>query len=153
MTPDFVGKGWAFPLSVDPTGSIGLAGGRQKLEQSMRLVLGTAFGERPMRPEFGCGIHDFVFAAMNVTTFGRIAHEVRSSLARWETRVEVVDVAVYPDQDRDGTLFIDVHYSEKGMNDVRNLVFPFYLIPDAGEHESGVVPTQLSETELMRAGD
>lgn len=132
MAEEFIGRGWAFPLRTDPTGSIALVSGDRELEESMRLILGTAPGERPMRPEFGCRIQEFVFAPSDATTAGRIAHEVRSALVRWEPRVELLGVDVYPaDEDR-STLYIDVHYQERSTNDPRNLVFPFYLIPEEG---------------------
>ncbi len=82
-----------------------------------------------MRPEFGCGIHDYVFAPLNATTAGRIAYEVRLSLDRWEPRIDVADVEVSFAPDDTATLFIDISYSVKGTNDPRNLVFPFYVIP------------------------
>lgn len=132
MAEEFIGRGWAFPLRADATGSIALVSGDRELEESMRLILGTSPGERPMRPEFGCRIHEFVFSPSDATTAGRIAHEVRSSLARWEPRIDVLDVDVYPaDTDR-STLFIDIRYQERDTNDPRNLVFPFYLIPEEG---------------------
>ncbi|HWG72754.1 MAG TPA: GPW/gp25 family protein [Acidimicrobiales bacterium] len=132
MADEFVGRGWAFPIRTDATGSISLVSGDRELTESIRLILGTAYGERPMRPEFGCGIHDFVFAPSDATTAGRIAHEVRASLLRWEPRIELRDVDVYPaDEDR-STLYIEIHYQERATNDPRNLVFPFYLIPEEG---------------------
>lgn len=109
-----------------------MVSGDRELEESMRLILGTAPGERPMRPEFGCRIHEFVFAPSDATTAGRIAHEVRTALVRWEPRIELLGVDVYPaDEDR-STLYIDIHYQERSTNDPRNLVFPFYLIPEEG---------------------
>jgi phage baseplate assembly protein W len=82
-----------------------------------------------MRPEFGCGIHDFVFAPADATTAGRIAYEVRASIDRWEPRVDVVNVDVTSDPSDASTLFIEVTYAVRGTNDPRNLVFPFYVIP------------------------
>jgi phage baseplate assembly protein W len=107
----------------------------QEIEEAIRLVLGTAPGERPMRPEFGCGIHDYVFAAADGATAGRIAHEVRTALERWEPRIEVTDVVIAFDSVVIGTLYIDVHFAVRSTNDRRNLVFPFYTIPS--EQESG----------------
>jgi uncharacterized protein len=132
MSGEFIGKGWAFPIRTDATGSIALVSRERELEESIRLVLGTAYGERPMRPEFGCGIHDYVFAPADATTAGRVAYEVRASLERWEPRIEVVDVDVTIG-DQPGTLFIDIQYTEQETNDRRNLVFPFYVIPSEGE--------------------
>ena len=62
MNTDFIGAGWSFPLATDATGGVALVTHEQEIEQAIRLILGTACGERPMRPEFGCGIHNALFA-------------------------------------------------------------------------------------------
>ncbi|HKR48816.1 MAG TPA: GPW/gp25 family protein [Pseudonocardiaceae bacterium] len=129
MTAEFVGAGWAFPLRTDRTGSISLVTREREIEESIRLILATAPGERPMRPDFGCAIHDFVFAPADAGTAGQLAFEVRSALDRWEPRIDLVDVQVRFDAIDEGTLYIDVHYAIRGTNDPRNLVFPFYVIP------------------------
>jgi len=129
MAEQFIGSGWAFPLRADASGSVALASGQREIEQAIRLVLATAPGERPMRPEFGCAIHDLVFAPVNEATAGRIRYEVRRSLDRWEPRIEVAEVNVLEDNDDDGVVLIDVKYSTRGTNSPRNLVFPFYTIP------------------------
>jgi phage baseplate assembly protein W len=129
MSDEFIGQGWAFPLRTDSAGGIALVSREQELEESIRLILGTARGERPMRPEFGCGIHDYVFAPADSTTAGLIAFEVRASLTRWEPRIDVVDVVVTVDDIRAETLYIDIIYLVRETNDPRNLVFPFYVIP------------------------
>ena len=130
MGQEFIGRGLAFPLRVDPTGGLALVSGDRELEEAIRIVLATAPGERPHRPEFGCRIHDFVFAPADDATAGLVAHEVRAALRRWEPRVVVEEVLVAPDMDRPSLLWIDVRYSVRHTNDPRNLVFPFYVIPD-----------------------
>lgn len=132
MAGEFIGSGWGFPLSTTATGSIALVSGSKEIEQAIRLILSTAIGERPMRPDFGCGIHDYVFASADATTAGLISYEVKRSLARWEPRITVNDVVVSVDSVSKATLYIDVRYSVRGDNDRRNLVFPFYLIPEEG---------------------
>lgn len=132
MAREFVGRGWAFPLGADDTGSIALVAGSTEIEQAIRLILGTAPGERPMRPGFGCRIHDFIFARADSATAAQLAHEVRVSLARWEPRIDVEDVQVSIDNDDEGLFYIDIRYSVKSTNDPRNLVFPFYVIPAEG---------------------
>ena len=129
MSEDFIGRGWAFPIRTGPTGGIALVSGEQEIEEAIRLIIGTAYGERPMRPEFGCAIHDFVFAAVNGSTAGRIGYEVRRSLERWEPRIEVEDVEVTTDVTDASTIYIDIRYVIRATNDPRNLVFPFYVIP------------------------
>jgi phage baseplate assembly protein W len=124
---DFIGKGWSYPLGVSATGGIALSNGDDEISESMRLILGTAKGERPMRPEFGCGVHDLVFSAVDATFAGQVAYEVRASLLRWEPRIEVVDVTLEPGAE--GVVFIGIEYTLRTTNDRRNLVFPFYTIP------------------------
>ena len=132
MANEFVGAGWAFPIELDQTGAFALVTDEREIEQAIRLILGTAYGERPMRPDFGCKIHDFVFAEANATTAGQIAGEVRASLARWEPRIDVDDIQVSVDDEDRSLLYVDVRYHIRGRNDPRNLVFPFYTIPSEG---------------------
>ncbi|TMD10717.1 MAG: GPW/gp25 family protein [Chloroflexi bacterium] len=116
-------------MRLDATGSIALVSHDREIEESIRLIVGTAHGERPMRPEYGCGIHDYVFASIDSDTAGRISSEVRSALVRWEPRIKVegVDVTVDP---KDLTFaHIEIRYSVGDTNDPRNLVFPFYTLP------------------------
>jgi phage baseplate assembly protein W len=148
MSEEFVGSGWAaFPMRTDATGAIALVSRDQEIEEAMRLVLATAPGERPMRPEFGCGIHDYVFAPSDATTAGLIAYEVRASLLRWEPRVDVKDVEVKPDPHDPATLYIDIKYAIRDTNDPRNLVFPFYVIPAEEGSETRALPATTGSTE------
>jgi phage baseplate assembly protein W len=126
----FVGSGLAYPMRVGPNGGIALVSRDEEIAESMRLILGTSPGERPMRPDFGCPIHEHVFAPANSTTIGLIGFEVRTSLARWEPRIDVLAVAVTQDAGQPNLLYIDITYSVRDTNSPRNLVFPFYVIPD-----------------------
>ncbi len=137
MAEQFIGAGWAFPLRTDATGAIALVTREREVRESIRLVLGTTPGERAMRPEFGCAIADQVFAGADATTAGRIAYEVRRALDRWEPRIDVVEVGISFDGGDSGIIYVDVRYTIRGTNDPRNLVFPFYLIPD---EEPATVP-------------
>ncbi len=132
--PDFIGAGWAFPVRTDATGGIALVVREREVEQAIRLILQTSPGERPMRPEFGCRIGEYVFSPANAGTAGMITYEVRRALDRWEPRIEVENVTVSFDATDLGKLYVDVQYSIRATNDVRNLVFPFYVLtsePDA----------------------
>ncbi|MEV4889385.1 GPW/gp25 family protein [Nonomuraea sp. NPDC055795] len=129
MSRDFIGSGWAFPIAVDRTGSIALVAAEREIAESIYLILATSPGERPMRPEFGCAIHDLVFAPANAGTAGLISYEVRRAVERWEFRVDLHDVQVGFGRADEGILLIDIRYTIRGDNDPRNLVFPFYVIP------------------------
>lgn len=142
---EFVGAGIAFPLRIGAGGGLALVSREREIEEAIRLVLATRPGERPMRPEFGSRIADHVFAPANAATAGRLAYEVRVALDRWEPRITLDDVEVdFIDADR-GVVYLEIRYHVRGTNDPRNLVFPFYVIP---EHEPAalsappaVVPT------------
>jgi phage baseplate assembly protein W len=127
---EFVGRGWAFPLRTAANGSVALVGNEREIEESIRLIIGTAYGERPMRPEFGCAIHDFIYAGADAATAAQIGFEVRASLKRWEPRIDVQDVTVTIDEADRSLLYIDIRYTVRSTNDPRNLVFPFYVIPE-----------------------
>ncbi|HSJ28798.1 MAG TPA: GPW/gp25 family protein [Acidimicrobiia bacterium] len=125
----FIGRGLAFPLRTSASGGIAMVEDHRELDEAIRLIIGTAQGERPMRPAFGCRIHDHVFAPINDLTIGTIAFEVEQAVARWEPRVDVGSVDVYPDEEDPSLLYIELTYRAKQTNDERNLVFPFYVIP------------------------
>lgn len=129
MSDQFIGAGLAFPLRTDATGGIALVRGEREIAEAIRLILGTSPGERPMRPEFGCAISEFVFAPADAATAGLIAYEVRIALERWEPRIDLDDVQVDFADAANGVLLINIRYSLRGSNDPRNLVFPFYVIP------------------------
>ena len=87
-----LGTGLAFPLGVDRRGAVALASGEDDVQQAIRIILATAPGERPMRPEFGCGVHDFVFDTIDASTVGKMEQAIRDALDRWEPRVIVQTV-------------------------------------------------------------
>jgi phage baseplate assembly protein W len=132
ITEDFVGRGWAFPLRLDSTGAFALSQGDDDVAESIRLILGTSPGERPMRPEFGSRLRDFVFRSATIDTAAELAREVENALLRWEPRIAVHSVNVMVDRDDRSRLYVDLDYVIKGTNDRRNLVFPFYTIPADG---------------------
>jgi uncharacterized protein len=126
---EIIGSGLAFPLQVDRRGGIALAHDEHDIEQAIELILGTAPGERPMRPEFGCGVHDFVFDSIDAATVGKMEIEIRDALDRWEPRIEVQEVDFDLSGVAEGRLMIDIGYRVRATNTERNLVYPFYVIP------------------------
>ncbi|HET7180832.1 MAG TPA: GPW/gp25 family protein [Candidatus Limnocylindrales bacterium] len=126
---DFVGRGWAFPIRTDTNGGIALVGREREVAEAIRLIVATSPGERPMRPEFGCRIHDFVFAPADAMTAAAISDEVARAVTMWEHRVDVDNVDVLQAPEDQTVFYIDIHYRLKATNSPYNLVFPFYVIP------------------------
>jgi phage baseplate assembly protein W len=124
-----LGSGLAFPLGVDARGAVALAREETDVEQAIGVILSTARGERPMRPEFGCGIHDYVFERVDAFAVGRMEHAIRVALERWEPRIEVLSVRFDLAEISDGRLVVEIEYRILATTDKRNLVYPFYVIP------------------------
>ena len=127
MKKDFLGRGVAFPVSLSARGGMALVEGEQGIEESIKVILGTATGERVMRPEFGCKIHDFVFHPNNASTAALVSFYVREALVKWEPRIENVSVSAHPHPSHENVLVVDVSYRVRRTNTTRNLVYPFYL--------------------------
>ncbi len=127
-----IGSGWAFPPQVNKRGGISLSHDEHDIDQSIGVILGTEQGERPMRPDFGCRIHDLVFAPINAATLGLVAHYVEEALGWWEPRIEVLDIRVETDPNPRtvGRLLIHIEYRVKATHDERSLVYPFYIIAE-----------------------
>lgn len=132
MASEFLGVGWSFPVVLDEAGSIQLARYEESIRQAIGIILGTAPGERVMRPDFGCGIHDLVFAVNSAGTAGRVASLVREALLRWEPRVDVLNVEAVADPSQPNLLMIKIDYQVRTTNSRFNLVYPFYLERSAG---------------------
>jgi len=126
---EIIGSGLAFPLQVDRRGGIALARDETDIEQAIEIILATAPGERPMRPEFGCGVHDFVFDSIDANTVGKMELAIREALDRWEPRVVIETVEFDLSGVGEGRLMIDIGYRVRVTNTLRNLVYPFYVIP------------------------
>ena len=126
---DFLGRGWAMPVALDPrTGQVAETQFEDDIRQSIRIIIETAPGERVMRPDFGCGIHELVFAPMDGQTLQRVRSVIEDALRRFEARIEVIDVNVDDSPElTDGRLRIELDYRIRKTNQVGNLVFPFYF--------------------------
>jgi phage baseplate assembly protein W len=122
----FLGKGWQFPVALDGGGALAVAEYEESVRQSIWVILGTAKGERVMRPDFGCGIYDMVFGVSSSTTASEAAEEVRDALVEFEPRIDVLGVEVSPGGDGE-VLYISIDYQIRATNTVFNLVYPFYL--------------------------
>lgn len=126
-TKAFLGVGWAFPPRVEADGVIAEAIYEEDIRQAIRIIIFTNRNERLMRPDFGAGLNEFIFASVNTTTMTLIETRVRESLILWEPRIDVEGVSVTADKSERNKLLIDLTYRVRVTNTQHNLVFPFYL--------------------------
>jgi hypothetical protein len=123
----FLGRGWSFPIEVDAAGKVQYSESEQKVQESVLIILGTARGERVMRPDFGSRLHELVFAPVNSSTKSLIAHYATEALVQWEARIDVLRVGVREEPSSEGKVLVDVEYRVRSTNSIFNLVYPFYL--------------------------
>jgi uncharacterized protein len=126
MTAELYGRGLAFPVRTDTSGRLAEAAGAAKIEDSIRIILGTQYGERVMRPRFGCNLRSLAFAPNNTATAQLARYYVEEGLRRWEPRIDLLDVLVQNDN-RGGALVIHIHYRLKGAEDLRTFPYRFPL--------------------------
>lgn len=127
---NLVGRGFTFPPQVDAQGKLALTSESTEIGQAIRVIIGTATGERVMRPGFGCRIHELVFDPNNDETRATAERYITEAIQMWEPRINLDRVEALPDDDNMGILRIEIQYTVKGTNDPRSLVYPFYLLPD-----------------------
>jgi hypothetical protein len=147
MSKLFLGRGLGFPVSLNSQGKLQVAEYEESVRQSILIILGTAKGERIMRPDFGCGIYDLVFEVNTPSTAGRVSQSVQDALLVFEPRIDVINVSVnsgivarnpqtneeeiQPTSNGD-VMLIGIDYRVRATNNVFNLVYPFYLERSSG---------------------
>ena len=125
-----LGTGWKFPIQVNARGGLSWSSAEDKIRESIWLVLMTSRGERVMRPTFGSGASEYVFAPNEPATRAGIAQQVRDALTRWEPRIELAEVRV--EAPEENLLLINVDYRIAANNQFFNLVYPFYITESGG---------------------
>lgn len=128
MSAPFLGKGWKFPVQVDKTtGRIMMSEGEEDIKEAIRIIIRTSKGERLMRPDFGCGLKDFVFGTMDDMSMQLIASDVKEAIRDWEPRIKDIEVKAQPDPSMNGRVLLEVSYAVRSTNNLFNQVYPFYL--------------------------
>jgi phage baseplate assembly protein W len=127
MENRILGAGWKFPVKNDLQGNLVLSRGEEDIKEAIWIILSTSRGERMMRPEFGCGIHDLVFSPINAGTLRVVEATIRETLTEFEPRIEVLTVEASDKEADQGRLLVSINYRVIDTNNETNLVFPFYL--------------------------
>lgn len=124
---EFLGTGWKYPIQLDQHGDFALSSYEQSIQEAIWTILSIAPGERLMRPDFGCRIHELVFAPNDAATIGLARFYVEDALRRWEPRIELIQVKVEVDAGKPAELLISISYQVRTTDSRFNMVYPFYL--------------------------
>ena len=135
--PAFQGRGWSFGIgnaearksvTIDKRwGRVEMVDGAEDIGQSIGIIIGTAKGERVMRPEFGCGIHELCFEPISSPLVQEIKSTVREALTRFEARIDLDEVTVSTRNAINGFLEIAIDYRVRTTNQTGNFVYPYYF--------------------------
>jgi len=122
----FLGEGIAYPFRINDSGEVDSSAYEKSIEESIKIIISTKMGERVMRPEFGCRVHELLFAQNTTTTHNLATYYVNEALKRWENRILIKDIKAY--SIGESSINIDIEYQIRDTNSFYNLVYPFYLV-------------------------
>lgn len=129
----FLGTGWSFPPSFEPTtGAAMLSSAEDDIAESLRILFGTMPGERVMQPTYGCELKAMVFEELTTGTVTDIKDIVERAIRFFEVRITVNRIDIDESDWLDGVLRLVLDYTIRSTNTRSNLVFPLYLREGSG---------------------
>ena len=84
------------------------------VKRSVRNLIQTNFYERPFHPELGCGIRELLFENFTPMTKIFLQRKIEEVLINYEPRINLQNVAVDDDQDRN-RLVVDIYFYVVGV--------------------------------------
>ena len=122
------GRGWHFPPRfITPGSGPEMVDGEEDIRQSLRILMGTALGERIMRPGFGTPIAEYQFTSLDYDSLSMLSERMTDAIDRLEPRINLERVDVDASEGAEGMLKINVVYVIRSTNARDNYVYPFYL--------------------------
>ena len=126
VNTNFLGRGWGFPVRFfSPDAGPLMVEANEDIQQALKLLIFTAIGERPMRPDFGSEIQAYVFEALEADSMAQLQEHLRLTVEEQEPRIELEAVTI--DSQEAGVLLIEISYTIRATNTRNNFVFPFYV--------------------------
>ena len=84
------------------------------VKRSLRNLIQTNFYERPFQPELGCGVRELLFENFTPMTKVFLERKIEEVIVNYEPRVNLQNVAVDDDQDRN-RLVVDIYFYVVGV--------------------------------------
>jgi phage baseplate assembly protein W len=111
----------AYPFAIDGRGRTAETDYATHVRELVEQVLFTAAGERVMRPDFGCGLAQLVFAPNGPELAAATQFLVQGALQRFlADAIDVTEVAVSA---QEAVLRIEVAYRVRSTGEVRSESF------------------------------
>jgi hypothetical protein len=129
----FIGTGWGFPPTFNKDlSSVEMVSDEKDIKESLHIYLSTKIGERIMRSNYGCIIHDYIFESIDDNIISTIGYEIKRTIYEFEPRIHILDVITNKSDSKNGLIDISVYYQIISTNVRDNIVFPFYI--NEGSH-------------------
>lgn len=127
VSKSFLGRGWSFPPEFSKTSEeVEMLEGDADIQSSLEILLSTRLGERIMVPNYGCNLDEMLFQSLDLTLKTFVIDLIKTAILYHEPRIEVNEINLYPDNELEGVLLIDIDYTIRTTNSRRNMVYPFY---------------------------
>ncbi|MAW51070.1 MAG: hypothetical protein CMC41_08185 [Flavobacteriaceae bacterium] len=124
----FLGTGWGFPPTFNKDLlSVEMVSNEKDIKESLQIYLSTKIGERVMRSNYGCLVHDYLFEPFDENIISSIGHEIKRTIYEFEPRIHVHEVTTNKSNVNEGIINIGVFYEIIATNVRDNIVFPFYI--------------------------
>ncbi len=128
LANDIIGRGWGFPPEFYDNGDdLRMVDGEQDIRESLYILLSTSLKERVMRPNYGCNLQDYLFEEADEALLKKVQTTVNDAILLHESRINLISVNTFFDENTDGLLIIDVTFSIVQTNSQLNMVYPFYI--------------------------
>ena len=86
------------------------------IKQAIVSLLLTNKGERLMNPKYGSDIRSYLFEPLDYGTAAQIKANIRSTIDRFEPRINVIDIKCTPNFDDNG-FDVVLQYNVRGTDD------------------------------------
>ena len=98
------------------TGDLVVSKDASAIKQAIVNLLLTNKGERPFNPDYGSNIRSYLFEPLDYGTAAQIESSIKSTLDKFEPRIELRDIETYPNYDNN-SFSVDMTYVIVGSDD------------------------------------
>ena len=124
----FLGIGWSFPPTFNKERSdVEMTTKEGDIKQSLHIYFNTKLGERIMRQDFGCIIHEHLFDRLDKSILDVLTFELKQNIGNIEPRIIVNEISIMPIDINEGSVEININYTVITTTVRDNIVFPYYL--------------------------
>ncbi|MDJ0844698.1 GPW/gp25 family protein [Crocosphaera sp.] len=127
----FLGTGWSFPpeflLENEKKGEVLMTADEEDIQSSLKILFGTAIGERFFNPKFGLDLKAMLFEPMSTTIKTALIDNIKIAILIYESRIEVLSLDLDTTAQNEGKIEIVMEYKVRATNSRYNLVYPFSI--------------------------